>query len=90
MLARWKVEVATLVRANRFLPALRQLYRWSLNDGLLDLADRWGQEVMPDDLDGDLSRRLFGEVRRQLPPSMTPCQGAASLRLRPAASAVGN
>eukprot|EP00959_Pyramimonas_sp_CCMP1952_P117393 2454094-Pyramimonas_sp.AAC.1 len=89
-LARWKEEVETLGRANRTLLALRQLYRGSLDDSLLELADCWGQGVMPDNLDGDLSRRVLGEVRRQQPPPTTPCQGAAILRLRPAASAAGN
>ncbi|CAK0797355.1 unnamed protein product [Prorocentrum cordatum] len=78
VLARWKEEVETLGRANRTLLALRQLYRGSLDDSLLELADCWGQGVMPDNLDGDFSRRVLGEVR------------AAILRLRPAASAAGN
>ncbi|CAK0828294.1 unnamed protein product [Prorocentrum cordatum] len=89
-LTRWKEEVEMLGRANRFLLELRQLYRGSLDDSLLELAECWGRGPMPDNLGGDLSRRVLGEVRRQQPPPTTPCQGAAILRLRAAASAAGN
>eukprot|EP00959_Pyramimonas_sp_CCMP1952_P033050 693236-Pyramimonas_sp.AAC.1 len=79
-----------LGRTNISLLALRQLYRGSVDDGLLELAECWGQGPMPDNLDGDLSRRVLEEVSRLRPPSTTPCQGAAILRPRPAASAAGN
>ncbi|CAK0856436.1 unnamed protein product [Prorocentrum cordatum] len=90
VLSRWKEEMELVETANRSLLALRQLYRGSLDDSLLGLADCWGQGIVPDNLDGDLSRRVLGEVRRQSPPSTTPSQGAALLRLRPAASAAGH
>ncbi|CAK0805123.1 unnamed protein product [Prorocentrum cordatum] len=90
VLSRWKEEMELVDTANRSLLALRQLYRGSLGDSLLGLADCWGQGIVPDNLDGDLSRRVLGEVRRQSPPSTTPSQGAALLRLRPAASAAGH
>eukprot|EP00959_Pyramimonas_sp_CCMP1952_P158325 3311022-Pyramimonas_sp.AAC.1 len=76
--------------ANRALLALRQLYRGGLDDSLLGPGDCWGLGIVPDNLGGDLSRRVLGEVRRQSPPSTTPSQGAALLRLRPAASAAGH
>ncbi|CAK0828932.1 unnamed protein product [Prorocentrum cordatum] len=90
VLSRWKEEMELVETANRSLLALRQLYRGSLDDSLLGLADCWGQGIAPDNLDGDLTRRVLGEVRRQSPPSTTPSQGAALLRLRPAATAAGN
>ncbi|CAK0860440.1 unnamed protein product [Prorocentrum cordatum] len=74
--SRWKEEMELVETANRSLLALRQLYRGSLDDGLLGLADCWGQEIVPDNLGGDLSAGAW--------------RGAALLRLRPAAAAAGN
>ncbi|CAK0874453.1 unnamed protein product [Prorocentrum cordatum] len=52
--------------ANRSLLALRQLYRGSLDDSLLGLADCWGQGIVPDNLDGDLSRSASPRVAQKL------------------------
>ena len=90
VLSRWSEELEILGRANRCLLALQQLYRGSLDDGLLGPVERWGQGPVPENLDGHLSRRVLREVRRQLPPPTTPSQGAAILRLRSAASAADN
>ena len=87
VLGRWKQEIEIADRANRALLALRQLYRGTLDDSLLDSDDVWGREDVPNNLDGDLSRRVLEQVRRLPPPLPVPRQGAAILRLRPAAMA---
>ncbi|CAK0805132.1 unnamed protein product, partial [Prorocentrum cordatum] len=56
VLSRWKEEMELVDTANRSLLALRQLYRGSLGDSLLGLADCWCQGIVPDSLGGDLSR----------------------------------
>ncbi|CAK0884377.1 unnamed protein product, partial [Prorocentrum cordatum] len=85
-----KEEMERGETANRSLLALRQLYRGSRDDSPLGLADCWCPGIAFDNLDGGLSRRVLGEVGHQSPPSTTPSQGAAPLRLCLAAAAAGN
>ncbi|CAK0897485.1 unnamed protein product, partial [Prorocentrum cordatum] len=63
-LSRWKEEMELAETANRSLLALRQLYRGSLDDSLLGLADCWGQGVAPDNLDGVDEVGLFCAVKK--------------------------
>ncbi|CAK0869509.1 unnamed protein product, partial [Prorocentrum cordatum] len=90
VLSRWREELDVAQRANRCLLGLRQLYRGTLGDELLHPGEIWGQGPLPSTMDGDLSRRVLEEVRRLPPPPSTPEQGAAILRLRPAATAAEN
>ena len=87
VLSRWRCEVEIFGRANRALLALRDLYHGTFSDDLLSGEEIWGRSSLPENLDGDLARRVLGEVRLNLPPPSTPSPGAAILRLRPAASA---
>ena len=87
VLSRWRHEVEIFGRANRALLALRDLYHGTFSDDLLSGEEIWGRSSLPENLDGDLARRVLGEVRLNLPPPSTPSPGAAIQRLRPAAPA---